>query len=166
MPLPPLPNEGHFRGMKTLTPLLAITLSLGSPAASAQAPVDDPSTLGAVRDVVELYIEGQATFDPDVMRKAFDPGAYLVYQKEGALFFERSDAYIQRLPGKPAIDEAQRKRRIVELHSTPTTGYAVLEFDYPSGRFIEHLLIARDTDGWFIVAKTFHRFPAGGEDRK
>lgn len=152
--------------MKTITPLLAVALSLGSPAASAQSPADDPATLDAVRDVIELYIRGQATFDPAVMRKAFHSEAYLAYEKDGALFFERSDAYIRRLPAKPANDEAQRNRRIVELHSTPTTGYAVLEFEYPSGRFIEHLLIARDTDGWSIVAKTFHRFPARGEDGK
>lgn len=119
----------HSREMKKITLMLAGVLSLSSAAAPAQTPTDDPSTLGAVREVAELYIQGQATFDPAVMRRAFNPEAYLVYQKEGALFFERSDAYIQRLPGKPAADEAQRKRRIVELHSTPTTGYAVLEFD-------------------------------------
>lgn len=146
--------------MKRIALLLAAALPLSPLVGHPQSLADDPATLGAVRDVVQLYIQGQATFDPAIMRKAFKSEAYLVYQKEGALFFERSDAYVQRLPGKPAADEARRKRHIVELHSTPTTGYAVLEFDYPSARFVEHLLIARDSDRWYIVAKTFHRFPA------
>ena len=66
----------------------------------------------AVRKALGYYLEGHATGQGAAHSKAFHPDAKLFFNRDGKFSQVTSAEYIARATGKPADDEAQRKRRI------------------------------------------------------
>ena len=66
----------------------------------------------AVRAALEHYIQGHATGDGSHMRIAFHPVAKLYWSNADTLATRTLDEYVAGSPGKPASDEAARKRKI------------------------------------------------------
>lgn len=134
--------------MRSLLLLAALTIA-------APAFAQEKDEAGA-RAAVNHYLAGHATGSPDEFRAAFHPKAMLYWNRDGA-FAERTSAdYIAGAPGKPAADEAQRRRSIESLDVTGNAAMAKVVLDYPSVKFTDYLSLVKADGEWRIVNKIFN----------
>lgn len=134
--------------MRSLLLLAALTIA-------APAFAQEKDEAGA-RAAVDHYLAGHATGSPDEFRAAFHPKAMLYWNRDGA-FAERTSAdYIAGASGKPAPDEAQRRRAIESLDVTGNAAMAKVVLDYPSVKFTDYLSLVKADGEWRIVNKIFN----------
>ena len=113
----------------------------------------------AVRVPLENYLKGHATGDGEYMRKAFHTEGNLVFVRDGK-FTTRSFAdYIAGFTGKPAADEAQRKRSIESVDVAGNAASAKIILDYPTTRFVDYMSLLKIDGEWKIVNKIFYAEP-------
>lgn len=109
----------------------------------------------AVRQAIQHYFDGHATGDGEHFKKVFHPQAKLFWVREGK-FMERASAdYIAGAGGKPAPDEAQRKRSIANIDITGNAAVVKVILDYPSARLTDYMSMLKIDGEWKIVNKTF-----------
>ena len=120
-----------------------------------------PDTAGA-RTAVDAYLRGHATGDGAHFRTAFHPAANLYWTRADTLATRTSAEYAAGASGRPAPDEAARRRRIVLLDVVGTAGVAKVELDYPTVTFVDYLSLLKVDGVWRIVAKTFNVAPKAG----
>jgi len=109
----------------------------------------------AVRAAAEHYLKGHATGDPEEFRKAFHPELKMFWVKDGALLQRTSAEYIAGASGKPADDEASRKRRIASVDVTGDAAVAKVELDYPKAFITDYLSMLKVNGEWKVVNKIF-----------
>jgi len=130
--------------------LLLAALTIATPALA-----QEKDEAGA-RAAVNHYLAGHATGSPDEFRAAFHPKTMLYWNRDGA-FAERTIAdYIAGAPGKPAADEAQRRRAIESLDVTGNAAMAKVVLDYPTVKFTDYLSLVKADGEWRIVNKIFN----------
>ena len=133
-------------------PLVVLTLLFVTCApASAQE-----SEEAAVREAIQHYFQGHATGQGEHFRKVFHPDAKLFFIREGKLTQWTSEEYISRASGKPAADEAQRKRKIDSIDIAGNAAFVKLTLDYPAVIFTDYMSMLKIDGRWMIVNKTFH----------
>lgn len=110
----------------------------------------------AVREALEHYLAGHATGDGAHHKMVFHPEAKLFFNRDGQFATRTSAEYIAGSPGKPAADEAQRKRRIAVVDVTGDAAMAKVELDYPTVFFTDYFNLLKVDGKWMIVNKTFH----------
>jgi hypothetical protein len=110
----------------------------------------------AVRAAVEHYFQGHATGDGSHFAKVFHPDSKLFWIGADGRVMQRTSAeYIKGASGKPAADEAQRKRRIVSIDITGNVAMVKVELDYPATKFIDYFSMVEAEGAWLIVNKTY-----------
>lgn len=140
---------------RTLALLAAVVLLalLLIPLLATAAPPEEADP--AVRAPVEAYLRGHATGDGEEWRKAFHPSAMVTGVRDGKLQSTSAPDFIARAPGKPAADEARRKRRIVSIDVSGDAALAKVELDYPKVSFVDYLSLLRIDGEWKIAQKTY-----------
>lgn len=113
----------------------------------------------AARVPLENYLKGHATGEGEHFKKAFHPEAKLFWYRDGKLMTRTSAEYIAGASGKPAADEAQRKRWIESVKVTGNAGFGVVVLDYPQTRFVDYMSLLKVDGEWKIVNKTFYAEP-------
>jgi hypothetical protein len=113
----------------------------------------------AVRKTLELYFRGHATGDGEYFRKAFHPEAKLFAIRDGKFWELPSADYIARASGKPAPDEASRKRTVESVDITGNVAVAKLVLDYPDARLTDYMTLLKVDGDWKIINKAFHAEP-------
>jgi len=139
-----------MRNLFTLALLLSFVTPLIAQGPSAGA--ED----AAVRAAIEHYFQGHATGDGAHFRKVFHPESKLVFVREGKYAQRTSEEYISGAPGKPAADEAQRKRAIDWIDVTGDTAVVKLTLTYPAVTFTDYMALLKIDGEWKIVNKMFH----------
>jgi hypothetical protein len=109
----------------------------------------------AVRQAIEHYFRGHATGDGQHFRKVFHPEAKLFWMRDGKFTQRTSEEYIAGASGKPAPDEAQRKRSIESIDITGNAAVVKVLLDYPSARLTDYMSMLKIDGEWKIVNKTF-----------
>ena len=109
-----------------------------------------------VRAAVEHYLRGHATGLGEHHRRAFHPEAKLFFVRDGKFSQITSEEYIARSPGKPAADEAERRRRIESVDVTGDAAVAKVVLEYPQVTFTDYMSLLKIEGEWKIVNKTFH----------
>lgn len=144
--------------MKLLSMLFCVVLLMAlytvrtvSQAASAEE--------AAARVPLENYLKGHATGDGEHFKKAFHPEAKLFWYRDGKFMTRTSAEYIAGANGKPAADEAQRKRWIESVKVTGNAGVGVVVLDYPQTKFVDYMSLLKVDGEWKIVNKTFYAEP-------
>lgn len=141
---------------------VAVLAALAAAAATPLAlPAEDPEE-AAIRAVLEHYLAGHATGDGAHFQQAFHPESRLFWVQDDELRTRTSAEYIAGASGRPAADEAQRRRRIVSIDYEGTAAIGKIELDYPTSRFIDYMSLLKINGEWRIVNKSFHRAPKGG----
>ena len=133
---------------------IAASLFLLSITAGAQTPEKD-----AVRVPLENYLKGHATGDGEYMKKAFHTEGNLIFIREGKFTTRSFTDYIAGFTGKPAADEAQRKRSIESIDVTGNAAVAKIVLDYPTTRFVDYMSLLKINGEWKIVTKIFYAEP-------
>lgn len=140
--------------MKKIALLLVVAIAAAAavwwPTTSAQ----DKDEAG-VRKAIEYYLQGHATGNGENHRKAFHPEAKLFWIRDGKFAQRTSEDYIAGAPGKPADDEAQRKRSIEMIDITGNAAVAKVVLDYPNAKLTDYMSLLKIDGEWKIVNKTF-----------
>ena len=113
----------------------------------------------AARVPLENYLKGHATGDGEFMKKAFHPDAKVFSFRDGKLQQLTSSEFAARFTGKPAPDEAQRKRWIESIKITGNAGVGVIVLDYPTVKFTDYMSLLKVDGEWKIINKTFYAEP-------
>ena len=127
-------------------------------AGNAPAPQAN-SEEAAARVPLENYLKGHATGDAEFFKKAFHPEAKLFWFRDGKFNTRTSAEYIAGASGKPAADEAQRKRWIESVNITGNAGVAKIVLDYPQTKFADYMSLLKVDGEWKIINKTFYAEP-------
>lgn len=119
---------------------------------------DDVET-AAARIPLENYLKGHATGNAEFMRKAFYTEGKLIFIRDGKYSTRTFEEFIAGMSGKPAEDEAQRKRWIesVEVSGNAAVGKIIL--DYPTVKFTDYMTLLKIDGEWKIVNKSFYAEP-------
>ena len=133
----------------------ALALVLG---AGLDARAEDAAATGA-RAPLELYLKGHATGDGEYFRRAFHPDAKIQGNREGKLWSRTREEFAAGAPGKPADDEALRKRRIVSVDVVDDAAFAKIELDYPKVKFTDYMTLLKVDGEWKIMSKVYHGEP-------
>ena len=140
--------------MKKYLLFIALIVSLFSIHALGQASDKD-----AVRVPLENYIKGHATGDGEFMRKAFHTEGNLIFIRDGKYSTRSFADYIGGFTGKPAADEAGRKRSIESIDVAGNAASAKIVLDYPTTRFVDYMSLLKINGEWKIVNKIFYAEP-------
>ncbi|MDX2040383.1 MAG: nuclear transport factor 2 family protein [Acidobacteriota bacterium] len=133
---------------------VAIAFTLHQAATNAQSAEET-----AARVPLENYLKGHATGDGEFMKKAFHADAKLFWYRDGKLNQRTSGEYIAGFSGKPAADEAQRKRWIESVKITGNAGVGIIVLDYPAAKFTDFMSLLKIDGEWKIINKTFYSEP-------
>ncbi|MEZ5306437.1 MAG: nuclear transport factor 2 family protein [Pyrinomonadaceae bacterium] len=109
----------------------------------------------AVRVALDNYLKAHATGDPAFLKKAFHKDARIMAFSNDKLLNISLEEFAGRFNGKPAADEAMRKRRIVSIDITGTAATAKIELDYPKVKFTDYMSLLKIDGEWQIVNKIF-----------
>ena len=149
--------------MKKLVVLLAVIAAVlgltAIPGYFAAAQSTQSAEAAAARVPLENYIQGHATGNGDFMRKAFHSEAKVMAFRDGKLTNITSEEFASRFNGKPAPDEAQRKRVIESVEITGNAGVGKIVLDYPTVKFTDYMSLLKVGDEWKIVNKVFYAEP-------
>lgn len=133
---------------------------------ATSAPTSTPTSAqtsedAAARVPLENYLKGHATGNAEFFKKAFHPEAKLFWYRDGKLQSRTSAEYIALAgaSGKPADDEAQRKRWIESVSLTGNTGFAKIVLDYPQAKLTDYMALLKIDGEWKIINKTFYAEP-------
>jgi hypothetical protein len=119
-----------------------------------QSPDED-----GVRQAVGYYFAGHATGRGDTMALAFHPDAELKFIRNGAYTRRPLADYLGGFNGRPAADEAQRRRRIVHIDIAGTAASAKLELDHGNVVITDYMQLLKFGSEWKIVHKIFSSAP-------
>ena len=140
--------------MKKLMLLAVVTAAAAGLAAWLPARAQSAEE-AAVRAAIEHYFRAHATGLGEHHRKVFHPEAKLFFINEGKFTQRTSEEYIAGSPGKPAADEAQRKRTIEMIDITGDAAVAKLVLDYPNAKLTDYMSLLKIDGEWKIVNKIF-----------
>ena len=121
-----------------------------STAAIAQSPDES-----GVRVAVNQYLKGHATGDPMEMRKAFLATAHIEGIRDGKFVSWTVDEYCSRFNGKPASDEATRKRTIDRVDVSGTAATASATLVHGGTTFTDYFVLLKVDGEWKVANKVY-----------
>ena len=124
--------------------------------AQAQAQTSDEA---GVRAALTHYLQGHATGDASHMRKAFLPTAHIEGLRDGKFISMTLDEYCSRFSGKPAADEATRRRTIDSVDITGTAAMARVTLAHGATTLRDYFVLLQVDGEWKIANKTFSPVP-------
>lgn len=113
----------------------------------------------AVRAAVNQYFRGHATGDPAEMRKAFHPTAHIEGIRDGKFVSWTVDEYTKNFAGKPAADEAARKRTIDRVDLAGTAAMAGATLVHGATTFTDYFVLLKIDGEWKIANKVYSSRP-------
>ena len=108
-----------------------------------------------VRAAINQYLRGHATGAADEMRKAFLPTAHIEGIREGKFVSWTVDEYVSRFTGKPAADEATRKRTIDSVDVAGTAAMARATLVHGQTTFVDYFVLLKVDGQWKIANKVY-----------
>ena len=152
--------------MKKILVFAGITLAFGFFGLFAWQIEAQMSEKDAVKIPLENYLKGHATGNPEFMRKAFHTEGKLIFIRDGKFSTRTFEEYIAGLSGKPAADEAQRKRSIESIDIAGNAATAKIVLDYPAVKFTDYMTLLKIDGEWKIISKTLYAEPKPRADAK
>ena len=113
----------------------------------------------AVRAAVNQYFRGHATGIGDEMRKAFLPTAHIEGIREGKFVSWTIEEYASRFTGKPAADEASRKRTIDSVDVSGSAAMARATLVHGATTFADYFVLLKVDGAWKIANKVYSSAP-------
>ena len=140
--------------MRLLAIPMLLTAGLLSMPGIATAQADEDT---AARKPLEAYLQGHASGEAAHMRQAFLPSAHIEGIRDGKFLSWTAEGYIAGFTGKPAADEAQRKRWIDRVDVSGDAAMAQVTLDYPTGTFTDYFVLLKVDGEWKIANKVWTR---------
>lgn len=111
----------------------------------------------AVRLVMQNLLRAFETSDNDLLLKNFRSDGVLVgYQKSrGQVRTQTVEEWKKGFTGKPADDEAQRKRSFEILDVSEHSAVVKLVLDYPTAKGVDYMALSKIDGEWKIISKSY-----------
>lgn len=111
----------------------------------------------AVDNVMQKMMRGFQTGDRnlvfEVLRK---DGVVLGYStSKSSVVSQSTEEWAQGFSGKPADDEAQRKRSYEIVDVSESSAVVKVLLDYPAWKGVDYLVLLKIDGNWMIVSKTW-----------
>ena len=113
----------------------------------------------AVRAAINQYFKGHATGSGEEMRKAFLPTAHIEGNRQGKFVSWTVDDYVKNFSGKPAADEASRKRTIDSVNASGTAAMARATLIHGQTTFVDYFVLLKVDGEWKIANKVYSSRP-------
>jgi hypothetical protein len=113
----------------------------------------------AVREALQHYLNGHATGSAEEFRAAMYPQGTMNFIRDGKFTQVPLSEYIARAAagsGKPAPDEAKRKRRIEMVDVTGNAAIGKIVLENPDVTITDYMELLKIDGKWQIVAKSFY----------
>ena len=123
--------------------------------ASAQA-----SDEAGVRAAINQYFRGHATAHRDTMAAAFLPTAHIEGIRNGVFTSWTVSEYAGRMTGRPAADEASRKRTIDRVEISGTAAIASATLVHGATTFTDYFVLLKANGQWKIANKVYSSRPS------
>ena len=123
------------------------------------APVAQTSEESGVRAAINQYFKGHATGIGEEMRKAFLPTAHIEGNRQGKFTSWTVDEYVKNFGGKPAADEASRKRTIDRVDVAGTAAMARATLVHGQTTFVDYFVLLKVDGEWKIANKVYTSSP-------
>jgi hypothetical protein len=136
--------------------LLFVTLFALALASAASAQSSEEQ---AVRGTIDQYFRGHATASPDEMRRAFLPTAHIEGIRSGKFVSWTVEDYCANFKGKPAADEASRKRTIDSVHVSGTAAMVRATLVHGATTFTDYFVLLKVNGEWKIANKVYSSAP-------
>jgi hypothetical protein len=136
------------------TRFFAVLLLLAPLAGRAQSPDEQ-----GVRAAVQQYFRAHATADSALMRTAFLPTAHIEGIREGGFVSWTVADYSSRFNGRPAADEASRKRTIDRVDVSGTAAMAAATLVHGATTFTDYFVLLKVNGAWKIANKVYSSRP-------
>lgn len=122
----------------------------------------DGKEIDAVKIPLENYLKGHETGNAEFMKKAFHTEGKMMFVRDGKYMTRTFEEYIAGMKdGKPAADEAQRKRWIESIEVSGNAAIGKIILDYPTAKFVDYMTLLKIDGEWKIVNKSFYVEPKG-----
>lgn len=142
--------------MKTIIAFLAVAAL--APLA-AQVPVGEDAAAAAIEAVIErAYIGGIWTRgDEEAARAGFDASFVMQVAREDGVQSTSLDAWLERLglDGEPLRENVTHEIEVLDVTGRAAVARVELHAD-GKPLYTDYMSLYRFSDGWRIVAKTFH----------
>ncbi|MPZ16661.1 MAG: nuclear transport factor 2 family protein [Luteitalea sp.] len=109
----------------------------------------------AMRMPLKHYLMGHATGDPSYMRKAFLPTAHIEGMRDGKFVSWTLEEYCALFTGKPAQDEASRRRTIDSVDVSGNAAMARATLVHGATTFTDYFVLLKVGDEWKIANKVY-----------
>lgn len=119
-----------------------------------------PSDEAAVRTAVNQYLRGHATANRDTMAAAFLPSAHIEGIRDGVFTSWTAGEYSERFTGRPAADEASRKRTIDLVSVSGTAAMASATLVHGATTFTDYFVLLKVNGAWKIANKVYSSRPS------
>lgn len=113
----------------------------------------------AVREVIGLYFRAHETGDGKFIEQVFHPALTMMGIRNDSLALRSAQQYWSGFSGRPAADEALRRRWIdrVEVFGHAASVRVVL--DYPTVTYVDFFALLKIDGEWKIVSKVYATEP-------
>jgi hypothetical protein len=106
-----------------------------------------------MQKVLRAFEAGDANMMFEVLRK---DGVVLGYStSKSSVTTQTAEEWASGFPGKPADDEAQRKRTYEILDVTENSAAVKVMLDYPKWKGVDYLALTKIDGKWMIVSKSW-----------
>lgn len=133
-----------------LRTILIAAVICATPALAAQS-ADE----AGVRAAIEQYFKGHATGDAENMRAAFLPSAHIEGIRQGQFTSWTVDQYVANFRGRPAADEASRRRTIDSIDISGTAAMAKATLVHGATTFTDYFVLLKVDGTWKIANKVY-----------
>jgi hypothetical protein len=135
-----------------LAAVLSLLVLAQAPPQASTAPAGDDA---AVRVPLDNYLKGHATGDPAYMRRAFLPTGHIEGLREGKFASMTLEEYCSRFTGKPAADEATRKRWIDRVDVIGNAAMARVTLAHGQTTLTDYFVLLKVDGEWKIANKVY-----------
>lgn len=144
--------------MKSMALAALIFAAAGSLAGARSMDTEE----AAVRAALQHYLNGHATGSADEFKAGMHAQGTMYSVRDGQLAtMSFTDYFARAATGKPAADEATRKRRIDFVDVSGTAAMAKITLEYPEVTFTDYMELLKVGGSWQIVAKSVHAVRKG-----
>lgn len=113
----------------------------------------------AVRAAIDQYFKGHSTARSDEMAAAFLPSAHIEGIRDGVFTSWTASEYSGRFGGRPAADEASRKRTIDDVDVSGTAAMAKATLVHGATTFTDYFVLLKVNGQWKIANKVYSSRP-------
>lgn len=144
----------HTSRFIRFVPVLLLSAWLGALSTSAMAQGGERAAVNQVmQNVMRAFEAGDANRMFEVLRR---DGVVLGYStSKGSVVTQTAEEWAKGFSGKPADDEAQRKRSYEILDVTENAAVVKVTLDYPAWAGVDYLALSKIDGKWMIVSKSW-----------